>query len=52
MDYHILEGVTREHLNELVNKRIKMGWTPQGGVCVYLNYQKQETFFQAMIKVD
>jgi len=41
--YKIIHGYVLENLIEQVNKAIKVGWIPQGGICIY-----NDKMYQAM----
>lgn len=44
MEYIVISESDIEHLEEEVNKAIKKGWEPQGGVAV------SDSYYQAMVK--
>lgn len=48
MEYDIIKRDWREQLIEAVNKAIKAGWKPIGGVCS--NCNASGGYLQAMIK--
>jgi len=50
MEYRILEGRWSSDLEDKVNRLIKDGWIPKGGVAVTLDEYDSETFYQVMIK--
>ena len=45
MKYIVLRDEYLNNLVDEVNKKIKDGWKPQGGICVRIRY-----YYQAMIK--
>jgi len=50
MEYHVICVHLLKDLPEEVNKAIKEGWRPQGGVCCHLDRDRDSIWAQAMIK--
>lgn len=56
-EYKVLSSPRQFSLMEDVNKWIKYGWSPIGGVCTYpmfakVGFGEQDLFYQAMVKYD
>lgn len=49
--YKLLESGYRYDLQILVNKSMKEGWVPQGGVFL-TSYGLRDTYLQAMVKYE
>lgn len=52
MEYKVVGEKRKEYLNLVVNKMIKEGWKPLGGVSIANNNEISFYFIQAMIKED
>ena len=58
MEYTVIKGYELERLIDDVNKAIREGWRPQGGICAYYDRDISkiseqppwERFAQAMLK--
>jgi hypothetical protein len=50
MEYRIVEEKSQFDLQDNVNKLIKLGWKPQGGVSFLYHSVYNETWAQAMVK--
>ena len=48
--YKIVEEQSKFSLEREVNKIIKEGWKPQGGLQIVRDNYEHERFFQAMVK--
>jgi hypothetical protein len=42
MRYEIIAAGDTEHLAKLVSERLAKGWKPQGGICSYIIYERDE----------
>ena len=50
MEYKIVEGSWVHDLEKKVERLIKEGWVPKGGVAITKDEYDSDTFYQAMIK--
>jgi hypothetical protein len=49
MEYHLISNQALYLLETAVNKHIKDGWEPQGGLCVGISNNALQ-YFQAMVR--
>ena len=52
MKYKVARARTNSDLEKAVNKLIKLGWNPQGGVSVSFVEYAQPLLAQAMVKCE
>ena len=52
MEYKIIEDTSKIRFEESVNKYIKSGWIPVGGVAIKTSEYGNVYYCQAMIKQD
>lgn len=50
IEYDVISEYKMDRLIKNVNKRISLGWTPQGGVCCHWLDSVGKIFYQAMIR--
>jgi hypothetical protein len=51
MQYKIIKSLMYSFLESEVEKWIKIGWRPQGGICV-IKVNAEKEYYQAMVKED
>lgn len=52
LEYQVVIRTCAASFEAEINRRIGLGWQPQGGVSIATNSYGQETFAQAMTKQD
>jgi hypothetical protein len=50
MEYKVITSINSETFHKTVNNHMKLGWKPQGGICIYTRVNSEVCLLQAMVK--